>query len=153
MAAAKITGRLPILTVMGAQANLPKVPKQKETEEIITIASTLEVNWARVFGVLGGLLAGQAITILLVLHSCRKVFLPDHASFWPIAKALSIAVVGTGGRSVDTGADLAAHREKEGMRLRYGARKIGIQDQEDVFELSAWDDTEQLDLTRRRLMR
>ncbi|KAH6847174.1 hypothetical protein B0I37DRAFT_445466 [Chaetomium sp. MPI-CAGE-AT-0009] len=135
--AAHLTARLPLLTVMGAEMQLPRVSKIKNETEHHVVRIVLDVKWERVGAVVGAIIVGQVLAIVATVLFCRGVLLHDHDSFFPIARLLNTAVNHSRARSVDTGVGIAAGMEAAGGRgggdvggggIRKTFRKVGIDD-------------------------
>jgi hypothetical protein len=130
---AHLTARLPILTVIGAEMQLPRVTQPKGQSERHLVRIVLDVKWERVAAILVAIALGQALAIAATVFVCRRVILHGHDSFFPIARLLNAAVNRAPGRSVDTGVELAARMEAvddgrvdedvRGMGMRYGTRR------------------------------
>ena len=141
IAAADIAARHPVLAVLEAQKKVPRTVKHEGDAESLFITVALEVKWDRVLGILSGIWVGLALAVGLTLFWCREVVLRDQSSFLSIARLLKKALEATGGRSVDTGAELARQMEKDGIRMRYGARTKENKNGVDVYELALWHDS------------
>ncbi|RYP28805.1 hypothetical protein DL767_007023 [Monosporascus sp. MG133] len=112
--AAHLAARLPILSVIGADRQLPKVTKEQGASERPFVSTAVQVRWDRAFGVLGGILIGHYLSV---------------------ARLLRTAVHGADLRSVDFGVELAA---KIGTKIKYGTK----QNQEGYYEVDLWEDVE-----------
>lgn len=144
--AAHLAARLPLLPVIGADSQLPKVTRDPGASERPYVAVALEVKWRRTAGVLIGILFGQIIAIAVVKWMCQKVFLRDHDSFLSVSRLLRTAMLdlkkGSSVKAVSTanGEELAAALDERlgGTRLRYGTRNRGGE----FLEVDLWHDVD-----------
>ncbi|GAB1312059.1 hypothetical protein MFIFM68171_02269 [Madurella fahalii] len=136
--AAHLAARLPILTIIGAETQLPRRTKVEGAPELPMANIVLDVKWQRVWGVLGAMLGGQLLVIVGTFWWCREIILPDHDSYLPIARLLRTAMQNTDGRSVATGWEFAAQMAGENMRMKYGTRTT----QDGSREVDLWDDVD-----------
>ncbi|KAK4159958.1 hypothetical protein QBC43DRAFT_191258, partial [Cladorrhinum sp. PSN259] len=70
--AARLTARLPILAIIGAQRQLPRVTREHGASEQLFITTVLEVKWRQALYVLIGCLLGQLMAIGVVYWKCKK---------------------------------------------------------------------------------
>lgn len=137
--AAHLTARLPILAIVGAERQLPRVPRNPGASEQPYIVTSLEVKWGRGMGVLGAILAGQLVAVGVVYAYSRKVWIRDHDSFLSIASVLSTAIEEGKGKSSDTGRELATKIGGVASGIRYGTSR-GKSPQRDKVKLEIWKD-------------
>ncbi|KAK3291976.1 uncharacterized protein B0H64DRAFT_377535 [Chaetomium fimeti] len=92
--AAHLTARLPLLTVMGAEMQLPRVPKHATAHpaERHLVRIALDVKWAAVVAVMGAIVLGQAVVVGVTVACCRGVILHEHDSVLPVARLLGAVV-------------------------------------------------------------
>ncbi|CUS15094.1 unnamed protein product [Tuber aestivum] len=135
--AAHLAARLPLLAIIGADSQLPKVTREKGASEQPFISVALEVKWTRTIVVLVSILIGQLLAVAVVKFMCRNVFLRDHDSFLSLARILKTSMQKVEGRSAGNGKDLATFLDGEGVRMRYGTRA-----REDYLEVDLWDDVQ-----------
>lgn len=130
--AADLAARVPVLTVMGAEASQPKVLKDEgSAAQRYVVELKLRVVWARAIGVVFAIQGGLLLSTAVVHFYCKNVFLRDHDSFLSVARILASAIVKVEGRTASSGKELARHMQELKLGMKYGSRKIG----EDAFEL------------------
>jgi hypothetical protein len=134
--AAHLAARLPLLAVIGADIQLPKVTREKGASERPFISVALEVKWRRAVAVLVSLFVGQLIAIAVVKIICRNVFLRDHDSFLSTARLLRTSMQKVEGLSMAPGKEIAEQLYSKDVVLRYGTREKG-----DCYELDLCDDS------------
>ncbi|KAF2262562.1 hypothetical protein CC78DRAFT_606095 [Lojkania enalia] len=134
--AAHVAARLPILAIIGADSQLPRVTREKGASERPFVNTVLEVRWKRTVAVLASILAGQVIAIAVVKFMCRRVFIRDHDSYLSLARLMkTVMEKKVVGRSTDSGKDLAQFLKDEGVIMRYGTRSI----EDGYYEVDLWD--------------
>ncbi|KAH7310850.1 hypothetical protein B0I35DRAFT_79363 [Stachybotrys elegans] len=122
--AAHVTAWLPLLSIIGAEMQLPKVTKEDGATDQPLLTFALQIQWSRAQGVLGGIMGFQLLAIALVVYSCRGVPLRDD-SYLAIGRLLRTALDEIEGKSIATGQELAKWlNETKGLKLRYGTRSI-----------------------------
>jgi len=122
--AANIAARLPILAIMGAEEQLPRVTREEGASEKPFITTCLEVKWERAIGVLAGILVGQLIAIGVVFYASKGVAVRHHDSFFSVARLLRTAMGTVKGRSADTGEQVADSIQETAGGIRYGMRTV-----------------------------
>ncbi|KAH8587889.1 hypothetical protein B0O99DRAFT_583890 [Bisporella sp. PMI_857] len=135
--AAHLAARLPLLAIIGADIQLPKVTREQGASELPFISVVLEVKWARTIAVLVSILVGQLLAIVAVKVMCRNVFLRDHDSFFSVARLMKTAMGEVKGRSTSKGKEISGFLEGKGKLLKYGTRARG-----DCLEVDLWEDTQ-----------
>jgi hypothetical protein len=123
--AAHIAARLPILTVLGADQQLPKVTEEPGASPAPFVRTVLEVNWAGALTILALVLAVEIIATACVFFWCRHLFLPDPESYLGMARLLMSSLQGPETRSLDKGKEIA--EQLGGRRIRY--RVVQIDDE------------------------
>ncbi|KAK3985424.1 hypothetical protein QBC44DRAFT_275230 [Cladorrhinum sp. PSN332] len=136
---AHLAARLPILTLIGAQSQLPRTTKEKGASEKPFVRTALEVKWPRAIAVVIAINAGALLAVFVIYWGCRSVLIPDKGRDSKLTVARFL--YGFVGRSlerttsVDTGKEMA--KEMKDVRLMYGVRKT--EELEDgVRELGIW---------------
>ncbi|KAK5663330.1 hypothetical protein OQA88_3758 [Cercophora sp. LCS_1] len=71
---AHLAARLPLLAIIGAEKQLPRVQLESGASEKPLIRTTLQVKWERAIAVLGAILVGQLLAVVVVFCWCRNVF-------------------------------------------------------------------------------
>jgi hypothetical protein len=123
--AAHVTAWLPLLSIIGAEMQLPKVPKEEGVGDRPFLTFELQIQWGRAVGVLIGIVGLELLAIVLVLCGCRGVPLRDHDSYLAVGRLLRTVLNEVEGKSVSTGEDLAKWlHDKKGLKLRYGTRNV-----------------------------
>lgn len=143
--AAHLAARPAILSIIGAERQLPKVTLEPGASVRPYIKTELQVKWARAIGVLVAILIVQLLGMVFVLFICRKVFVRDHNSILDLARLLRTAMKNTeGSSSVAGGEELAKYMENkennenfENVRLSYGTREVN-----GVYEVDLWSDVQ-----------
>ncbi|GAB1318624.1 hypothetical protein MFIFM68171_08834 [Madurella fahalii] len=97
---AHLAARLPILAIMGAEQQLPRVTREKGASEQTFIVTSLEVKWGRPAGVLAAILAGQVLAVVVVSYVSHGVLLAA------------------------SGKDLAESIQQSAGEIRYGTRTV-----------------------------
>ncbi|XP_014561713.1 hypothetical protein COCVIDRAFT_85780 [Bipolaris victoriae FI3] len=136
---AHLAARLPILAILGADMQLPKVTKIPGASERLFIDVRLKVKLKEPIMVLFCIFGGQILAIGVVLFYCRKVFIRDHTSSLSIARLLKTTMEDVEGMSTCTGEELAEHLDSKGVMMRYGTRRKG----DKTLEVDLWDDVEE----------
>ncbi|KAK5655738.1 hypothetical protein OQA88_5275 [Cercophora sp. LCS_1] len=131
---AHLTARLPVLAVIGAEKQLPRVTREAGASEVPFIVTSLEVKWRRSMGVLGAILAGQVVVVWVVYWYVGGVWVRDHDSFLSVARVLRTAMAGVKGLSTGTGKKLAERIEESVSGMRYGTRKGKMGLEVDIWE-------------------
>jgi len=144
--AAHLMARLPILTVMAAEEQLPRVTRDAEgengkgTDPRITI--TLSVEWPFVISVLAGINLFQWVAVVAVIWYCRRknVYMRDEDSYLSVARIRRSSMNQIDGGSGLTGEQLAKVMEKQGIGMRYGARRVDLGRARELYELDMLDE-------------
>lgn len=136
---AHLAARLPILAILGADMQLPKVTKIPGASERLFIDVRLKVKLKKPIMVLLCIFGGQILAIGVVLFYCRKVFIRDHTSSLSIARLLKTTMEDVEGMSTCTGEELAEHLDSKGVMMRYGTRRKS----DKTLEVDLWDDVEE----------
>jgi len=136
--AAHLAARASILSVIGADRDLPKVTQELGVSERPFVNTELGVKWHRAIGVLVGILVGQLVAIVVVLFACRRVFVRDHDSYLSVARLLKTAMGKVEGRTMDTGRELADYLGAGGQTMTYGTRQCG----DEGYEVDLWDNVD-----------
>jgi hypothetical protein len=140
---AHLAARLPILAIMGAERQLPRVPREKGATEQPFIVTSLEVKWARAAGVLAAILAGQLLAVAVVFYASRGVLLRDHDSFLSVARLMRTAVNTIEGGSAAGGKDLAESIRETAGGIRYGTRRVcDAETKRERHEVDLWNDVD-----------
>lgn len=148
--AARLTARLAILAIIGAQRQLPRMTREHGASEQPFITTILEVKWPRAIAVLTGCLVGQFLVIVVVYWKCKSVLIRDHDSYLSVARLLRTAMNKIKGISAGSGKDLADALAKELKKpsnaakgpntdLIYGTRQMSKNGQ-DWLEVDLWTD-------------
>lgn len=136
--AAHVTAWLPLLSLIGAEMQLPKVPKEVGARDRPFLTFALQIQWSRAVGVLIGIVGLELLAIALVLCSCRGVPLRDHDSYLAVGRLLRTVLNEVEGKSVSTGEDLAKWLDdKKGLKLRYGTRNVDGEYEVDLVKVRA----------------
>ena len=138
---AHLTARLPILTLIGAERQFPRVPLEAGGSEQPYVNTVLHVKWSRVIVVLVSIAVGQLVSVAIVLFMCRKVIVRDHNSYLSIAWSLRgfVGLVSNG--SVDSGEVLASRlKDKCDLGVTYGSRRCV--DDPRVREVGFWEEVD-----------
>jgi hypothetical protein len=122
--AAHQVARLPILTILGAEQQLPTVNEKAGDEPQTIVIIELGVQWERVYTVLGSILGGQLLAIAAATFVCRGVPLQDPQSYLSVASLLRHA------------AAVADSLGSVRIKLRYGAKKVDGCD--GTYEIGLW---------------
>jgi len=139
--AAHLTARLPVLTVMAADGQLPRMrPDGEGSDDNSRITITLSVEWSRVITVLVAIHVGQLIAVRLAYFYCRNVFMRDSDSYLSVARLLREAMNKVEGGTGLTGQELGKIMGKQGVRMRYGTRRLDFE--ESLYELDMLDTDE-----------
>jgi hypothetical protein len=141
---AHLAARLPILAIVGAERQLPRVPRERGAAELPFIVTSLEVKWTRAAAVLAAILARQLLAVAVVFYAARGVPVRDHDSFLSVARLLRTAVNTVEGGSAAGGEELAESiRETAGGGIRYGTRRVGDAETErERREVDLWNDVD-----------
>lgn len=137
---AHLAARLPILAIMGAERQLPRVTREQGASEKPFIVTSLEVKWPRAIGVLVAILTGQLLAVGVVFYASRGVPVRDHDSFLSLARLLRTAMNTVEGRSAHCGEDLAKSIQEP---LRYGTRRVPGKTGEER-EVDLWNDVDDI---------
>ncbi|EUC41965.1 hypothetical protein COCMIDRAFT_29323 [Bipolaris oryzae ATCC 44560] len=135
---AHLVARLPLLAILGAETQLPKVTKIAGASERLFIDVRLNVKLKEPITVLVCIFGGQVLAIGAVIFYCRNVFIRDYASSLSIARLLKKTTEDTEGMSTHTGEELAEYLDSKGVMMRYGTRRKG----DEAFEVDLWNDVE-----------
>jgi hypothetical protein len=142
--AAHLAARAPVLSLIGAERELPKDPLEPGASERPLVRTALEVKWQRAITVLETIVGGQVLAVGVVVWACWGLFVPDHESFLCLARLLKTAMANVEGRTTDDGKELAKYlaRPHDGQAvktmLRYGSRYR----KDGMLELDIWDDVD-----------
>jgi hypothetical protein len=136
--AAHLASRLPLLSIIGADAELPRMTRESGASERPFINVVLEVRWKRTVGVLVAIFAGQLVIMGIVKFLCRQVFIRDHDSYLSIITVLRTATQQIEGRSTDSGKEIAAYLDEKGVKMRYGTRRR----EDGLLEVDLWRDVD-----------
>jgi hypothetical protein len=122
---------------MGAERQLPRVPRERGAAELPFVVTSLEVKWTRAA-------AGQLLAVAVVFYAARGVPVRDHDSFLSLARLLRTAVNTVEGGSAAGGEELAESiRETAGGGIRYGTRRVGDAETErERREVDLWNDVD-----------
>lgn len=121
--AAHLAARLPLLAVMGADIQLPRMTRIPGASERRFVNVRLNVDLKKPIEVLVGILAGQMLAIAVVVFYCRKVFIRDYASHLSVARLLKTTMEGVQGMSTHTGEEITEYLDSKGVMMRYGTRR------------------------------
>jgi hypothetical protein len=142
---AHLVARLPILAIMGAERQLPRVPRDKGAVERPFVVTSLEVKWTRAAGVLAGILAGQLLAVAVIFYTSRGVPVRDHDSFLSVARLLRTAVNTVEGGSTVSGKDLAESIGETVGEVRYGTRRVcDAETERERHEVDLWNDVDRV---------
>jgi hypothetical protein len=142
---AHLAARLPILAIMGAERQLPRVTRDRGASEQPFIVTSLEVKWGRAVAVLAAILAGQLLAVGVVVYASRGLLVRDHDSVLAAARLLRTAVNTVEGGSAARGKELAEGiREAAGPGgIRYGTRRVRDEEADrERLEVDLWNDVE-----------
>ncbi|KAK3349541.1 hypothetical protein B0T25DRAFT_504738 [Lasiosphaeria hispida] len=117
-----LVARLPILAMVGAEGELPKIKLVNESSTVETVYTKLGVRWERAISVLVAILGGQIVVSAAVLFWCKQVFIPDYRS--PVSTAnLLKTIVGPAELSgVEEMSELATILEAEKKPIEYRSK-------------------------------
>ncbi|RYP01586.1 hypothetical protein DL765_010851 [Monosporascus sp. GIB2] len=151
--AAHLAARLPILAIIGAERQLPRVTRENGASERPYITTRVKVRWDRAIGVLAMILVGQLLAVVVVFFSCKGVFIRDHDSFLSVARLLRTAVNTIEGGSADSGKELANRIRAETGEgsvggMRYGTRTKCNEDGRQQVEVDLWHDVDNIFLKK-----
>ncbi|PVH97868.1 hypothetical protein DM02DRAFT_657854 [Periconia macrospinosa] len=136
--AAHLVARLPLLAILGADIQLPRVTLIPNALPQKFVDRKLGVSWRESIPVLVSIFVGQTLAIGTVFFYCRKVFIRDHASNLSVARLLKTTIENVNGMSTHAGDKIAEYLEKEGKMMRYGTRR----NDNGVLEVDLWNDVE-----------
>ncbi|EMD68531.1 hypothetical protein COCSADRAFT_350137 [Bipolaris sorokiniana ND90Pr] len=136
--AKSLTTRLPLLAVLGADIQLPKVTQISGASERLFIDVRLNVKLKEPITVLMCIFGGQVLAIAVAIFYCRKVFIRDYASSLSIARLLKTTMEEVEGMSTCTGEKLMEYLDRKGVMMRYGTRRKG----DEALEVDLWNDVE-----------
>jgi hypothetical protein len=131
--AAFLTARAPMLALLGAQLELPRVQADE--------SAALKVKWERTICALAGIRVALMLAVAVTFGYCRwlGVVVRDHDSFFSIASLLQtiLGSVRDRLRIVDGAKAVERYLRDDGRMLRYGTRRVGGSGN---LELDIWDD-------------